>query len=36
MLTYELPLNEVVLDFYDRLQELSPAATPHSTITWLE
>jgi GTP-binding protein LepA len=32
MVKYELPLNEVVFDFYDRLKSVS-AATPRSTIT---
>ena len=32
LITYELPLNEIVLDFYDRLKT-SPAATRRSTTT---
>ena len=33
MVKYELPLNEVVFDFYDRLKWLH-AAMPRSTTTW--
>lgn len=32
MVVYDLPLNEVVFDFYDRLKSISKA-TPRSTTT---